>query len=167
MRGSINDLFFLGFLIVGLILTSFILFRVTDIVTTTCNTTGIAIGADTNATSYCTGIDAAVHNFAGVVPFVLFILGLASVILAAFVPVSPLFLPIGVILWLVAVVIYVNFQQVVPTILAEPFFAPAIAANPLSAFLLSNVGWFILVFGAALLVVMYSRLPRGGGGPEA
>lgn len=166
MKGSILDLFFLGFMAFGLILTSFIIFRVATLANTTCFDVAASIGADSNSTIACDQVTQATGNFAGILPFVLFILGLVSVALASLVPVSPIFLPVGIILWLIAVIIYVNVQTIVPSLLADAFIAPAATAYPLSAGFMTYVGWFVLIIGAALLIVMFGKGRGSSGTPE-
>jgi hypothetical protein len=166
MRGSILDIFFWGVLALSIIFGAYVYMGVTTITTAACNSAGAAMGANANATSACNQPSIAATNFANTIPFVIGVGGLGVIAMAAFLPVSPIFLPLGIILLLVAVVIYYNIQSALPSVFNNSFFVPLTTTIPLPAYIAQNIAWLVLVFGAGILIVMYGRIRNTGGTPE-
>lgn len=167
MRGSIQDLFFWGALTIGAVFLGYIYYGITLQVTPVCNGLASDFNLGANGTLMCAQPQNAINNFLAVIPIALTLGGLGILILASFLPVPRIFLPIGFILWLVAVVFYWQVQSAFDGIFADSFFTSATLAYPLPAMILRNISWFILAFGAALLIVMYrSGGIRGRGTPE-
>jgi len=165
VRGSIQDLTYFGSLIIGLAFLGYIFLYITTTTTTTGLLVAGQMGASSNATVAISQTKVAAQNFMGVIPIVMAVGGLSIIFLAAFIPVSPIFLPIGILMLLISVVIFYNVQQALPGVFASSFFAPLVAQYPLPAAIVNNIGLIVLVLGAGLLIVMYGR-NSGAGRPE-
>lgn len=166
MRGSILDAFYYGSLVVGIVILAYVLMSVTTTTTTIGLQVANQMGADANSTIAIQQTSVAATNFATIVPLVLGIAGLGAVMAAAFLPVSPIFLPAGILMWLVAVIIFYNVQVAMPTIFNNDFFLPLTATLPLPAIVAENVGYLVLGFGAMIIVVMYGRFRGSTNTPE-
>jgi hypothetical protein len=170
VRGSILDVFYFGATAIGIIFLGYILYGVIGQTTPIGYQVASQMNASngmnlSNATIAITQTQVAINNFLGVVPLVIGGMGIAAIMLAAFIPTSPIFLPAGILLLLVAAVIFYNFQQALPAVFNSAFFLPATTAYPLPATIANNIVWLVLIIGAAVLVVMYGRT-RGAGTPE-
>lgn len=161
-KGSIQDLTYFGTLIIGLAFLGYIFLYVTDTTTTTGLLVAGQMGASSNATVAISQTKVAAQNFMGIIPVVMAVGGLSLILLAAFIPVSPIFLPVGIFLLLISVVIFYNVQNAMPTVFQNAFFAPLVAQYPLPAAIINNIGLVILVLGAGLLIVMYGRNSSAG-----
>jgi hypothetical protein len=91
------------------------------------------------------------------IPFIFFSLGISAIILAFLIPAHPVFFPLSIILLSIFVLLSTVFRDVIYTFLTtEPFLS--IANNyPMLGFIVSNLPYFIAVFGFILIIVMYSR----------
>lgn len=169
MRGSIFDVFFLGFFAFILVITGYVLYDVTDKVATACENAQVSIGAPTYASDACTQTRTAAANFVNLIPAVIFFTGLGAVIFAAYVKVNPLFLGIGVLLLAITLAFYYNFQQAFRGVFSDPYFTPVITQFPLPAIIANNIVLFVGGIGVLVLIVMYGgmkNLTGGSGRPE-
>lgn len=170
MRGSVFDaIYLIGWFFV-LIIIAFVVVNVSSDVTTACTDfTTNGLGNNANITGMCPQINQYAANYASTIPYIIGAAGLGAIILASQLGVNPVFLPIGIILLLVAVYLGLNVQGALAEVLASPYFATPALAYPLITQLASNLGWIIFIVGAAILVVMYGlgRYVSGrGGNPE-
>lgn len=161
-RGSVLDGIAVGILIIAVILLLFVWQGVVSVTTPVCNSVATSIGASANATAQCAFPQQAVTNFGATVPFILLVIGLVSVALAAIIPVPPYWLPLGIIFILVGTIVFYQVQTSVPDFLGGSFFAPSIAAYPLAYSLLENIALIVFVVSLLIAAVTYGRWSRGG-----
>lgn len=165
-KASVQDLFLLGSIFFALVIFGYIWLSVLNTSSTICTSIGNTIGANSNATVGCTQGATAGTNFISTIPWIVGLAGLGMIALAWFAPVPVIFLPVGIFLLLIAVVVYYQIQKELPTVFSSSFFQPLVAAYPLPALIAENLGLILLVFGVILLVVMYGRRGQAGGNPE-
>jgi len=91
------------------------------------------------------------------IPFIFFGLGISAIILAFLIPAHPIFFPLSIILLSIFVLLSTMFKDLIYTFLtSDPFFT--IANNyTLLGFIVTNLPYFIAIFGFILIIVMYSR----------
>jgi hypothetical protein len=91
------------------------------------------------------------------IPFIFFGLGISAIILAFLIPSHPVFFPLSIILLSIFILVSTMFKDVIYAFLTtEPFLS--IANNyPMLGIIVTNLPYFIAVFGFILIIVMYSR----------
>lgn len=164
MRGSILDIFFLGVFCITIVIVGFIIYNLTDTAATMCENAATSIGAPAHASIACTQARLAAQNFVNIIPVIVFFLGLGIVIAAAFLPISPLYLPLGIVGMLVSVIVFFNVQQAITSVLGSSYFLPLVAQFPLPTAIAENAVLIVAAFGTLTLIVMYSRFRSGSGG---
>ena len=99
----------------------------------------------------------AMDIFVSSIPFLFFGLGISAIILAFLIPSHPVFFPLSIILLSIFILLSTMFKDVIYAFLTtEPFFS--IANNyPMLGFVITNLPYFIAIFGFILIIVMYSR----------
>lgn len=168
MKGSILDLFFVGRFILALVLIGYILYYVIGITTPT----GVAIAGNltingaawnsTNSTIALQQTQVAINNFMDTIPFVVGGIGVLMIIAAALLPIPAVFLPIGILMFLIACLVFFGVQWVMPQVFANSVFTTGTTAYSLPMYIAENVGWIVLVFAGLLMIILYSRFKFGG-----
>ena len=99
----------------------------------------------------------AMDIFISSIPFIFFGLGISAIILAFLIPSHPVFFPLSIILLSIFILVSTMFKDVIYAFLTtDPFFS--IANNyPMLGLIVSNLPYFIAIFGFILIIVMYSR----------
>ena len=99
----------------------------------------------------------AIDVFISSIPFIFFGLGISAIILAFLIPSHPVFFPLSIILLSIFILVSTMFKDVIYAFLTtDPFFS--IANNyPMLGLIVSNLPYFIAIFGFILIIVMYSR----------
>lgn len=167
-RGSFQDLIFIGALAFAIIIFGFVFYYAINQTVTNMNTGLVAAGADANVTTSLNGATNAASGFVLGLPLGIFFGGLILVALASFIPVSPVFLPLGIIMLVVSMLFFVYLQDAARNVLGQTFFVPLALQFPLAAAFLNNIALFAGVIGILLLIVMYGKVKNSnsGGAPE-
>lgn len=166
MRGSVFDLPYFGVLVILLVMASLITWSVVDQVSTACEDIQVSIGAPTYASDGCTQARTAMTNFVNMVGVIIFFAGLAILIYSATIAVSVNYLVVGVLVWLFTLVAFIQLTGAFADIFTGTFFAPLALQFPLPVQIAANIHWFIAVFGAILLIILYRGKSGGSGRPE-
>ena len=167
-RGSFQDLIFLvGFAFV-MVIGGLVIYYVFHQAGTNTGTALINAGANVTTTNaMTTGIDSMTSSFVNGLPIGLFLAGLGVIALASFIPVSPVFLPIGLIMIVASVVFAVFVSNAAAGVFGTDFFVPLVAQFPLAAAFIQQLPLFAAVVGVILMIVIYGRIRvQGGGAPE-
>jgi len=165
-RGSFQDLTFLGLFAFVMIIASFLIYYVFHQVSLETNSALQAVAPNPNTTAVLAGIDTMTSGFVFGIPIGLFLGGLFMIALASFIPVHPVFLPLGILSLLASVVFFVFLQNAAVEILAKDFFVPFTTQFPLASGVLTHLALLIAAFGAIMLIVIYGRFRSQGGAPE-
>jgi len=163
MRGSILDLFFwLIIAAVGIIsvLTTAYLFSAYSTQYT------LSRGADItgNETAILASGQTAINNLVNGFALVLFLAGVAMLVLAYYIPTQPLFLPLGIVLLAIAVLVAALFSNILWQFVNEPHIVTAANNYPVLVNIVHYLPLIALGFGALLIVIMYGRPTDGGSG---
>lgn len=167
MRGSVFDLPYFGVLVILLVFASLVTWAVVDNLATQCENVQVAIGAPTYASDACTQSRNMMTNFVDMVAVIIFFAGLAILIYSATVQVSVTYLIVGILVWLLTLVAFIQISGAFGDIFTTAFFAPIAATFPLPIQIVKNIHWFIAVIGLILMAVLYrGRAGSGSGRPE-
>lgn len=166
MRGSLLDLPYLGIFALVLILGGYVAYGLVNQVSTACENVATSIGAPSYADDGCTQARTAMGNFVGMIGIICFFAGLAVIIYAATVQVSMNYIIVGLLLWLISTVAFIQTSEAIQDIFGGDFFAPIVASYPLPATVAKNLHWLIALFGMVLIAVLYRGRSGGSGRPE-
>jgi hypothetical protein len=167
MRGSVFDLPYFGVLVILLVFASLITYSIVDSISTQCENVQVTIGAPTYASDACTQSRVAVTNFVNMVGIIIFFAGLAILVYSATVQVSINYLVVGILVWLLTLVAFIQISGAFSGIFSSAFFTPIAIAFPLPIQIVQNIHWFIAVIGMFLIAILYrGRAGSGSGRPE-
>ena len=96
------------------------------------------------------------------IPFLVFGVGFAAIVMALMIPASPIFLPISVGLLVVFTILSTIFSNFLQAFLSTNEMVPIANAHPLIASVAYYLPWIITVFGGILIIVMHSRSGDSG-----
>lgn len=166
MRGSVFDLPYWGIFAILLIFASLITWTLINNIATQCEDIQVTIGAPTYASDACTQTRAAMTNFVNMVGLILFFGGLAIIVYSSTIQISASYLAVGVLIWLLTLVAFIQISGAFSDIFTGSFFAPLATLFPLPIQIAKNLHWFIAAFGAILIAVLYRGRSGGSGRPE-
>lgn len=160
------DLFLLGTIILVGTISALLAYYAINQVANVGDSVGISLGLNSTNRAIITGYRTAGSNFVNTLPYVFIAVGLSTVILASFIPVSPIFLPIGILFLILATALFLQVQNSITALWGTGIFVSLAAQFPLPVYIAQNVGYVVFVFGLILLVVVYGRINRSGGLPD-
>lgn len=164
MKRGVQDGFFLGLMAFAIIIAAFVVYYAVD-------QSGTAVAAalgNSNFTQMVTNLKTMNANFINALPIGLMIGSLIAIALASFLPIHPVFLPLGIVGLVASVVFMVFLQDAAVTVLADPFFLPFTIQFPTTTAFLEHIALYVFVTCAGLLLASYGRfrMSQGGGAPE-
>lgn len=161
-KGSMQDIVLLGAMAFAVIFFGFIYYYAFS----QASTAEASSLGNINITNMLSNTNNFAAGFINGLPIGLFIGGVISLALASFVPVSPVFLPLGIILLVASVTFFVFLQDAIRNILTQAFFVPLALQFPLAAGILNNIALVVGIFGILMLIVMYGWKRQPGGTPD-
>lgn len=105
--------------------------------------------------------DNAISILVGSVPFITIGAGIIGITLAAFIPASPLFLPISLFLLVIFEILAAVFANFLFDFITNAMFIDIANANPLLVLLIEKLPWVIGVIWLLIIIVQYARTPTG------
>lgn len=167
-RGSIQDLFYVASGVFFLTLLVFTAYYVINQTNTSLTNALTALGAPADLSTILSNSTGLFSGFITGLPLGFILGGVLILLLAHFIPVPPIFMPVGVIMLLLGMVLFVYLDATMSTILSSGFFLSLSVQFPVLSALSTHSALLFAVFGVALIVVMYGRSKSTsyGGTPE-
>jgi ABC-type sugar transport system permease subunit len=163
-KGSMIDLIIPLIAILVLVFSGFIGYKImTTFQANYINATNATGGITPEENKAMNASVGAINTFNNLIPVILVMLVISSVVLAALIPVSPVFLPFSILLGAFYILLSTVFSNAVWAFITNPTIYPVAQSYPLIATIAQYLPWLVAIHWALLAIVMYSR-PGGSSG---
>jgi hypothetical protein len=103
--------------------------------------------------------DNVINSMVNMPAMLILLMGISAIVLAFFIPSHPIFLPLSFIFWIMYVFLAVAFANLLWMFINISLISPTANNFPLIVWLIQYLPHVIAIFGAIIMIVMYSKRP--------